>query len=246
MDLDIIQIATAFFVVAMLYAAVGHGGGSGYLAVLAMTLMGPQDMRSTALATNLVVASIATWKFGRGHRMRWDILLPVGCASAPAAVVGGYIALPPGAYGALVGAVLLLAAARLAIPMRRPEKSARPPLWILVGAGAGIGLLSGMVGIGGGVFLSPLLLLLGWATMRQVAAISAPFILVNSAAALLGMGMVVGFPAREIAEAWPMAMAAAGGGLIGATIGSRHLGHLGLRRTLAVVLVLAAVKMVLR
>lgn len=246
MDAETIQLALAFAAMAALYATVGHGGGSGYLAVLAFTAMAPAEMRATALSMNLVVAAIATWRFSRGGRHRFDLLVPLACASIPAAAVGGYVDLPMSIYGPLVGIVLLAAAARLAAPLRGAESSSLPPRAVLVAAGGSIGLLSGIVGVGGGIFLSPLILVAGWATARQVAAISAPFILVNSAAAMAGMVIDEGALPMAPGDLWPLATAVAAGGLVGATIGSRYLGHMALRRSLAVVLLLAAAKMVLR
>ena len=241
----ILFIAVAMFVMAALYSTVGHGGGSGYLAVLAIAAIAPEQMRPTALLLNVVVSSIATWKFVATGTFRKDLFFPLICASVPAAFVGGFVEVPGNIYNPIVGVVLLYAAVRLFVPIKGTEQTKKPILYIVLLAGIIIGFFSGIIGVGGGIFLSPLVLLLGWTTAKQTAAISAPFILVNSIAALGGIAADSGGLPVDTNFIAPFAIAVAIGGLVGASFGSKKLGHQGLRATLGVVLLVASVKMFL-
>ena len=242
-EANILLIAVAVLVMAALYSTVGHGGGSGYLAVLAIAAIAPEEMRPTALLLNIVVSSITTWKFVATGTFRKDLFLPLVCASIPAAFFGGYVEIPSVLYKPIVGVVLLFAAIRLFVPTRGTEKTKQPLLYIVLCIGVAIGFLSGVIGVGGGIFLSPLILLLGWTTAKQTAAMSAPFILVNSIAGLSGMIVDRGVFPVDLSFVAPLALAVVVGGTIGATIGSRKLGHQGLRTVLGVVLLIASVKM---
>jgi uncharacterized protein len=241
----VLLIALAVLVMATLYSTVGHGGGSGYLAVLAIAAIAPEQMRSTALLLNVVVASIATWKFGATGTFRKDLFIPLICASVPAAFLGGYIDIPSQIYKPIVGVVLLYAATRLFVPVKGNEQTKKPAIIIVLIAGATIGFFSGIIGIGGGIFLSPFILLLGWTSAKQTAAISAPFILVNSISGLGGIATEHGGLPVDIAFVVPLAVAVVIGGFLGATFGSKKLGHQGLRATLGVVLFIASAKMFL-
>jgi uncharacterized membrane protein YfcA len=245
-DNDIL-LGLLFFAAALLYSSVGHGGGSGYLAAMALLGVPPAMMRPTALLMNIGVATIALYKFARAGGFSWRLFAPFALGSVPMAFIGGRIQLPVTWFGVLVGAVLLFSAARLFAETVGGAAQARavggpPPMAVALPVGAGIGLLSGLTGVGGGIFLSPLIVLMGWATVRDSAAPTAAFILVNSAAGLLGL--LTRQPA--LPEALPFWVAAVlVGGLIGATLGSRRLGNTALRRALAVVLLVAGAKMVL-
>jgi uncharacterized membrane protein YfcA len=242
---QVLLIATAVLCMAAIYSTVGHGGGSGYLAVLAIAAIAPEQMRSTALLLNVVVSSIATWKFASTGTFRKDLFVPLVCASIPAAFLGGYIDLPSHVYKPIVGAVLLFAAIRLFIPIKGNEQTKKPMLCVVLVAGIVIGFFSGTIGIGGGIFLSPFVLLIGWTTAKQTAAISAPFILVNSISSLGGIALDnTGLPIDLMFVA-PLAIAVVIGGFIGSTYGSKKLGHQGLRTVLGVVLLIAAGKMFL-
>ena len=240
---DILLIASGVFIMAAMYATVGHGGGSGYLAILALAAIAPEQMRPTALCLNIIVAAIATWKFSSKATFRKELFIPLICASIPAAFVGGFIDVPGFVYKPLVGIVLLYAALRLCIPLHGDEKTQRPKIPMIIFAGITIGFLSGIIGIGGGIFLSPLILLLHWTTAKQTAAISAPFILVNSLAGLSGVVIDQGGVPLHFEGVAPLVIAVVIGGYVGASIGSKHLGHQGLRTVLAIVLCIASIKM---
>ena len=184
-----IVLAALILLAAMLYSSVGHAGASGYLAVMALLSVAPEAMKPTALTLNIIVATIGTVKFYRAGLFSWYLFWPFALASVPASFVGGYITLPGHWYKTLVGIVLLLAAVTLVrMAHKATEESAASavPLWAALLSGAVIGLLSGLTGTGGGIFLSPLLLFMGWAETRATSALSAAFILVNSIAGLTG------------------------------------------------------------
>lgn len=242
-ETDSLLLAALILIAAILYAAVGHAGASGYLAAMALFGVAPAVMRPTALTLNILVALIATWKFYRIGAFSWRIFVPLAAGSVPFAWLGGTLTPPAGIYKALVGAVLICAALMsLKRASQPPADTLRaPPLALVLAAGAGLGLLSGLTGVGGGIFLSPLLLLMGWAEVRQVSGIAAAFILLNSIAGLAGVVRV----APALPEALPLwAMAAVCGGLVGAELGSRRIGNTAIQRLLAVVLVIAGVKMI--
>ncbi len=240
-------LGALFFAASILYSSVGHGGASGYLAAMGLFGVAPALMRPTALVMNIAVASISLYKFSRANGFRWRLFWPFAITAVPMAFIGGRIQLPVLWFGVLVGCVLLFSAVRLFIETLNASKRARaikgpPPLALALMLGAVIGLLSGLTGVGGGIFLSPLLVLTGWATVRDGAAPTAAFVLVNSISGLLGL------LSRQptLPEALPYWVAAViVGGLIGATYGSRRLGNNAMRQALAAVLLIAGAKMVL-
>jgi uncharacterized membrane protein YfcA len=244
---EALLLAGLFFAAAILYSSVGHGGASGYLASMGLVGVEPAILRPTALVLNIAVASISLYKFTRANGFRWRLFLPFAVTSVPMAFVGGRIHLPIAWFGVLVGAVLLYSAARLfletlAMKVRAREVSGPPPVPLALAIGAGIGLLSGLTGVGGGIFLSPLLVLAGWATVRDTAAPTAAFILINSIAGL--MGLLTRHPTLPDAlPYWVLAVIA--GGLLGASFGARRLDNRALRRALSAVLVVAGGKMLL-
>lgn len=244
MDLSsALALAALIFGAALLYSSVGHAGASGYLMAMALFGLAPAVMRPTALTLNILVALIGTWKFWRAGRFSWPLFWPFAATSIPFAALGGAIQLPGETYRPLVGAVLLYAAWHF---LRSPESDDRPlnplPKAVALAAGAGLGLLSGLTGVGGGIFLSPLLLMAGWSHMRESAGVAAAFILVNSIAGLLG----VMSHAPTLPDALPLwALAAVAGGWIGAGLGSKRLQSDTLQRLLAAVLAIAGLKMLL-
>jgi len=228
---------------ATLYSSVGHGGASGYLAVMVLVGIPPVMMKPSALVMNIGVASIATWRFYRAGHFRWDLLWPFALTSIPLAFVGGAMKIPIPAYRVIVAISLLIAAARFIITPHWSKPVIKlPPLWITLTVGAVLGLISGMTGVGGGIFLSPLLLFLGWAEARETAGVAAPFIVVNSVAGLLGHTASLQHLPAELP--W-MAITAMVGGVLGSYLGAQRVAPAVFRRMLGVVLVVAAMKFLL-
>ena len=243
MDLPALLLTALIMVAATLYSAVGHGGASGYLAAMALMNIAPADMKPAALCLNILVAGIGSWRYLRAGFFNRQLFVPLMLASAPWAFLGGMLQLPAHWYQPLVGAVLLYAAWRFFRPAPDQARvTTPPPLAIALGAGAAIGFLSGLTGVGGGIFLSPLLVLLAWSSVREASGIAALFILINSIAGLAGlMTQGVNLPSGLV---W-WAPAAIIGGLIGTELGSRRLGVPALKTLLGAVLVVAGLKMVL-
>lgn len=241
MSIEFVIIA-AVFVVAVLYSSVGHGGASGYLAVMAFLAVAPGVTRPTALVLNLFVASIATLQFWRAGHFSWRLFWPFAATSIPFAFLGGMITLPTNIYRPLLGLVLLFAAFRLAWGFSKQTPEVRQPnIVFALLIGGGIGLLSGLVGVGGGIFLTPVLLLMNWSETRTAAGVSALFILVNSASGLAGnYSQVSVLPPSSIV--W--IGAAIAGGIVGSLLGAKKFESMTLRRVLAVVLVFAGVKLI--
>jgi uncharacterized membrane protein YfcA len=233
-------LCAAFAAAAALYSSVGHGGASAYLALMALVAAPPELMRPTALSLNVLVASLGAWRFVRAGRMDWGVFWPVTLAAVPMAWLGGSIALPGALYRPLLGVVLLLAALRLLVPDPAPGEPAPPSRVALAGAGGGIGLLAGLTGTGGGIFLSPLLIFLRWARATDTMGIAACFIVVNSLAGLAGNLAA----SRAAPPELPWLLAAAlTGALIGTTAGVRLFTPAILRLTLAAVMAVAGVKL---
>jgi hypothetical protein len=201
-------------------------------------------MKPTALALNILVAAVATFKFYRAGLFSWRLFWPFAVLSIPAAFIGGATTLPAHWYKVLVGVVLLYAAVWMFRSSLKPLNAAShpPPMWAAMVAGLTIGLLSGLTGVGGGIFLSPLLLYMGWAETRATSGVAAPFILVNSIAGLLGHFTSVALLPPNI-PIWGVAVVL--GGWIGASYGSRRAPAPVLRQLLALVLVVASVKLIL-
>ena len=239
-------LACGMLLASFVYASVGHGGASAYLAAMALAGLAPAEMRPIALALNILVSSLASWKFWRAGHFRWRLFWPFAAVSIPFAYLGGAITLPTTIYKVVVGVVLLYAAWQLWRSARagaemRPVRE--PPIALALAIGAVLGLLSGLTGVGGGIFLSPLLLMLGWAGTKQTSATSAPFILVNSIAGLAA-GLISG-SAGLPAMTWVLGGVVLVGGWLGAEYGSRRFTNPVVRRFLAAVLAVAGGKMVL-
>lgn len=241
---DIIFLSILIFAAGLLYSSVGHAGASGYLAVMALFGLAPDIMKPAALLLNILVASIASVQFYRAGYFSLNIFLPFAVSSIPFAFIGGTLSLPGSFYKQVVGLILLFAAYRL-FQYRSPATTddVKPvPVFRAILFGAVIGLLSGAVGVGGGIFLSPLLLFMGWAGTKQTAGVCAVFILVNSIAGISGHLI-----SREFLPApiYPWAFAAVVGGTIGSSLGSRRFVNATLYRLLAIVLVIASTKLIL-
>ena len=183
-----LALAACMFVGAALYTSVGHAGASAYIAMMALLGVASTAMRPTALVLNVVVASFASWRFIRADLFRGRTLWPFLIGAIPLAFLGGSIKLPGEFYRPLVGVVLLLGAVRLLwpTPVRSAVQWSDPPIPVAVLCGAGIGLLSGLTGTGGGIFFSPLLMFAGWSNVKTASGVAAVFILVISIFGLLG------------------------------------------------------------
>jgi uncharacterized membrane protein YfcA len=238
-------LAAALALVAFLYACVGHGGASGYIAVLALAGLPAEQIKPLALLLNTLVAGVGCWNFLRAGHLPWRRLWPVYVLSIPAAFLGGWLALPAIWFRRLVGVVLLLSAWRLGRRLEDPPALQEPSPGLLLAAGGGLGLLAGLTGTGGGVFLTPLLLFCRWCTTRQAAAVSVLFILFNSIAGLAGLAWAGAWPAggfdRPELLLWLGVVVLAGG--LGSRLGSRHWPVAWIRRALAAVLLLASWKL---
>ena len=245
-DTILLLLAAGMLLASFVYASVGHGGASAYLAAMALAGLAPAEMRPIALTLNVIVSSLATWKFWRAGHFSWRLFWPFAAVSIPFAYLGGAITLPGQAYKIVVGLVLVYAGWQLWRSFRAGEEMREvraPAVPLAMAIGAAMGLLSGLTGVGGGIFLSPLLLMLGWAGTKQTSAVAAPFILVNSIAGLAA-GFVAGTAALPGAT-WALAAAVLAGGWLGAEYGSRRFTNPVVRRFLAVVLGVAGAKMVL-
>lgn len=235
-------LVAAVFAVALLYSSVGHAGASGYIAVMSLAGLAPAEIRPTALLLNVLVATITSLQFRRAGHFSWSLFWPFALLAVPLAFVGGALDLPTRAFRVLVGLVLLASAANLLL-RPPPDVVGDPPRRsVALAVGGGIGLFAGLTGTGGGIFLTPLLLLRRWARARSAAAVSALFILLNSLAGLAGNVSST----RELpGVALPLAAAVLVGGFAGSWLGSRRLPHLAIKRLLAAVLVIAGAKLVL-
>jgi hypothetical protein len=235
-------LAALIFVVALLYSTVGHAGASGYIAAMALFGMAPFVMRPTALTLNIIVALIGTIRFYRAGFFSWRIFWPFAIASIPAAYIGGRFPLPVAIYKSIVGVVLLYSAVRLfwSADSAENRKTTLVPIWMALIVGAAIGMLSGLTGVGGGIFLSPVLLLMRWAKTKETSGVSAAFILVNSIAGLVGQYSAISYLPNDLVYWAPAALV---GGWIGTELGTKLLPISGIRKWLSVVLVLAGLKL---
>jgi uncharacterized protein len=242
-----ILIIFAVFLVAVLYSSVGHGGASGYLAVMAFFVIAPEITKPTALILNLFVAMIAFVQFYRAGNFDWKIFLPFAVGSIPMAFVGGMINLPTAIYKIILGIALILAAVRLAINLKSDNEIETPKIWVCLLIGAILGFVSGLIGIGGGIFLTPILLLMNWSETKKSAGISALFIWVNSFAGLLG-NWLLGKDSNILSlptNVWFWITTAIIGGVIGSTLGSYRFNSQNLRRVLALGLIIAGLRLIM-
>ena len=227
--------------IAFLYSSVGHAGASGYIATMTLFGLAAPVIRPTALVLNILVAIVGSFQFWRAGYFSWKLFWPFALLSVPAAYAGGYLQPSAGLLRILIGVVLLFSAARLFFRKTDPPQTAPPAKPVAIGVGAGLGFLSGLTGTGGGIFLTPLMLFCRWAVIRQAAAISALFILVNSTGGLVGY-----FSAKHSLPALGMYLAipAIIGGTIGSYLGSRRLPARGIASLLATVLTIAGIKLI--
>jgi uncharacterized membrane protein YfcA len=238
----VLALCLLFALGAALYSSVGHGGASAYIAAMALFSVAPETMRPTALALNLLDAGFGTWRFARGGLTNWKLVLAFALTATPAAFIGGGIHLPAAYYKPLVGILLWASAARLLWqPTQLADRAVmQPPLWLTLPAGAVLGLLAGLTGTGGGIFLSPLIILNAWEEPRHTSGVVAAFILLNSIAGLAGNVASIGSLPREL----PLFLVAVGAGaMIGTWLGVERLPRPWLLRTLGAVLLVAGSKL---
>ena len=238
---DIVLLAGAVLVVAFLYSIVGHAGASGYIAVMTLFGLAPTLIRPTALTLNILVAALAAWQFWRAGHFSWSLFWPFASLSLPFAFIGGALTLPVPAFKILIGIVLLFSAARFLVSPG-PDRATHPPARsVALPVGAALGFLSGITGVGGGIFLTPLVIEMRWARTQTAAAVSALFILVNSCAGLAGNIVAT---SQLPVFALPLAAAALVGGAFGSYAGSHRFSVSAIKRVLAVVLMVAGVKLI--
>jgi uncharacterized membrane protein YfcA len=243
----VLILAALILVAATLYSSVGQGGTSGYLAAMALVGVAPVVMRPTALSLSVLVSAIGTVRFHRAGHLYWSVLWPFLVGSVPLAALGGALRLPDSLYSPIVGLLLLIAASTLVwrVPDRdgasRADLQPGVPTVRAMIAGAAIGLVSGLTGVGGGLLLSPLLLFTGWAEIRQTAGVSVAFILVNAMVALSTNLASMG----TLPAALPIwGVAAVVGGVVGTELGTRRLKGRTMRFILAAILALSGLKLI--
>lgn len=232
-----------FFLIATLYSSVGHAGASGYLAVMALLSFAPETIKPTSLVLNVVVAGIAGWRYLRAGCFNWKVFWPVAVVALPLAFLGGRMELPARVF-ALAAGVFLIASGLLMAwrALRKPEdRVPRPmPLAVSLSVGAPIGFISGIIGVGGGIFLSPILIAGRWAALRHVSGIAALFIFINSLSGLAGR-VSAGVEMHPFLPWWMMAVVA--GGIIGSWLGVSRFGARAILAALFLVLMTAGVKL---
>ena len=229
------------FITAALYSSVGHGGASGYLAIMAIFSVTPENMRASALILNLFVAGISFYSYYRGGYFRPKLLLPFVILSIPFSFLGARLELNPTSYKIILGTFLLIAITRMLFTARKPETIRPVNVLIAVLVGAVLGLFSGMIGIGGGIILSPLLLLFRWANIKETAAVSAVFIVLNSASGLIGLASGGGL--QPVNNIYLLIATGIAGSVLGSWIGREKFSHVKLTYLLATVLLFASFKL---
>jgi uncharacterized membrane protein YfcA len=237
----IVLLALAVLVVAFLYSSVGHAGASGYIAVMTLFGLAPGVIKPAALVLNILVACIGSWQFWRAGHFSWRLFWPFALLAIPMAFIGGYTNLAAHTFKVLVGVVLLFSAALFLFRPANDTVANEPNRAVAIFTGGGLGLLAGLTGTGGGIFLTPLLLLMRWAKTKTAAATSALFILVNSAAGLLGnISSTKNLPSFVFI----LVGAAIVGGSAGSYFGSWRFNHVVIKRLLAIVLIIAGAKLI--
>jgi uncharacterized protein len=236
-------LAALVLAAAVLYSSVGHAGASGYLAAMALMGVTTSVTKPAALVMNIAVAAVGTLRFNASGLVPWRLLAPLALGSVPAAYVGGVISLPTNLHRIVLGAILLFAAVRLWWPTGPRAGEPHPPRTpVLVCVGIVLGMLSGLTGVGGGIFLSPLLIFAGWEETRRTAGASVAFILVNSVSGLFGHLQAGRVIPHEVAFLAPVALF---GGLYGSWLGATRLGTSTIKRLLGLVLLVAGLKLLL-
>jgi uncharacterized membrane protein YfcA len=234
-----VELVALLAIMAFLYASVGHGGASGYLAVMALFAIAPPVMKQTALLLNLGVSLMSFIAFYRQGYFKWTLFWPFALGSIPAAFLGARIPLTDSTYKQILGACLFLAVIRMVVTLKEGARKSLPAV-LGIFTGAAIGLLSGMIGIGGGIILSPLLLLFRWASLKEAAAVSALFIFVNSVSGLAGLKTWIPMDQSQMIY-WLAASLV--GGFLGARWGAGIASNTKVKWILALVVVIASLKL---
>jgi uncharacterized protein len=238
-----IILGVAFFAAAALYASVGHGGASGYLAVMGLCGMAPVEMKPIALFLNIAVSTVALVNFLRAGHFKSALFWPLAAASVPAAFLGGWLQSPEPIFKLILAAALIVGAWRLLAAPSESVETSRHAAWpALLAIGGSIGFLSGLVGIGGGIFLTPVLVIFRWAPAKVAAAVSAAFIAANSCSGIAGFMLKGG---QIPAMVWGLLPCVLAGAWLGSRWGSGRAKVPALRCSLATVLVIAAAKFVI-
>jgi uncharacterized membrane protein YfcA len=231
------------FLVALFYSSVGHGGASGYIAVLTILGVSTALVKPSALLLNIFVAGIAFYQYYRKGYFRWRLFYPFAVLSVPMAYLGSFVVLDETWYKRILGICLVLATARI-IGVFNPKKEVlirKMPVPMGIVIGAALGFVSGMIGIGGGIILSPVIVLFGWGSLKETSAVSALFIVVNSIAGILGLlkQKIIWSPQILL---W--LLVAIAGGFIGSYVGSYKSSNTTLKNILAAVLFVASIKLI--
>tara|TARA_R110002033_G_scaffold168662_1_gene208636 strand:- start:26126 stop:26869 length:744 start_codon:yes stop_codon:yes gene_type:complete len=234
--------SVALIAIAFLYASVGHGGASGYIALMAAFSFPVDYIKPTALILNIFISGISFWYFKKHNHFKWKLFYPFAIASMPAAFLGGYITIDAQLYKIILAIFLLIAIFRILFSSKETRENKtdfKIPLALVIGFL--IGLFSGMIGIGGGIILSPIIILLGWGNMKEAAAVSALFIFANSIAAIVGYS----FNHTIEMDSFKLIPIALVGGFFGAVYGSHKIPNTVLKYILAFVLLIACFKLTL-
>lgn len=228
-------------IVAFLYSSVGHGGASGYLALMALFSFAPETMKPTALLLNLFVAGISFYYYYRGGFFNKKLFISFAIASIPLAFIGGTLEIDASLYKKILAVLLVFAILKMLNVFGKERHTIKEvKLWQGLVVGGIIGFLSGLIGIGGGIILTPVILLLHWGKMKEAAAVSALFIWVNSAAGLIGQ---ISSGVRLETASFLLVAIALIGGVLGGYLGSKKINNQSLRYILAFVLIIASVKL---
>lgn len=229
------------FVVAFLYSSVGHGGASGYLALMTFFAVSTSDSRQTALILNIFVSLIAFIQYYRSGNFNIKLFIPFAITSIPAAFVGGMITLEPGIYKKILAVLLLIPSIKLLSENKKNEFKEKQQNYVIsLFIGLAIGFISGIIGIGGGILLSPIIIMFGWGNLKQTAAVSALFIFVNSIAGISGIASKGLNLNNNLVY---MVVIALAGGLLGSYMGAIKLNNKTLKVILALVLIIASIKL---
>jgi uncharacterized membrane protein YfcA len=238
----LLPISIGVLAIAFLYSSVGHAGASGYIAVMSLFGIAPALIKPTALILNILVASLGSWQFWRMGFVSWKLFFPLAAFSIPMSFLGGYLNLPVSIFKVVFGVTLLLSAIRFLIKPTEEIAPISPAVPVTLSVGGGIGFLSGLTGTGGGIFLTPLLFWMRWASAKTASAVSALFILVNSISGLLGnLSATKQLPPF----AGILLVSASIGGITGSYLGSHRLSHKIVQRLLSIVLIIAGLKLIL-